>query len=184
MTSTDTNGPRQQDPPTPDQIRTEAASAHRAIEILRQAHQQDNITPGQQDIAHPALSAAYRECQLLAQRLGAVPDNGENPPPWFLLATRNLGHSPHSPDVAVLLAATIAASTARNPPNGTRYSSDGSIAITWDLHHLRLDLTVEPTQLPTFELRRADGTPIRGYVHRHADMLRAVLNETRAETRS
>lgn len=172
----------QGDEPTPDQLRAAACRAQRALQFLQQNQGQDPHTAPDTEDADHALRNAYRECAQLAQQLGAQPqDAASEPPPWFLLAARNLIQGPEGTDAAVLLAATIAATTDESPPNGTRYSTNGSAAITWDRHHLRLDIRVQPHQMPTFDLRRTDEPPRHGYVHRNVHMLRTVLTESQAE---
>ena len=175
----------QGDEPTPDQLRAAAHPAHQALQALQKTQSRDPLTtPDMEDDLH-AIRNAYRECGRLAERLGAPPQEDEHePPPWFLLAACNLTHGPESPDAAVLLAATIAASTDGSTPTGTRYSTNGSAAITWDQHHLRLDIRVQPHQMPTFDLQRVGKPRHRGYVHRHAHMLRTALAEHRAEAQS
>ena len=175
----------QGDEPTPDQLRAAAHQAHQALQALQKTQNQDSLTALDTEDDRHALRNAYRECERLARRLGAPPNEDERePPPWFLLAARNLTHGPETPDAAVLLAATIAASTDGSPPTGTRYSNNGSAAITWDHHHLRIDIRVQPHEMPTFDLQRFGKARHRGYVHRHAQMLRTALAEHQAEAQS
>lgn len=144
---------------------------------------------------HPLIAEAYRECAALASAIGIEPSPealaAERAPDWFPLAVRNVireeqaNHRLHKFTATLAIAATVAVAPENNQPNGSRHSTDGTVAILWDNDAIALEIEGRPGAMPTYSLRlpgddreSADKYPHkRGYVRAGQHELRDALRK-------